>query len=129
MPHGSRVGWSSDNAGVQSSDERPLEGQSPYVINAGLSFEPAEGKVGATLLYNVVGKRITEVGALGAPDYVEMPRHRLDAAGFAKLGAGFKLGLKGRNLLNSASVVKVGNEVVEKKKSGWSVSASLGWSL
>ena len=118
-----------DNAGVQSSDERPLEGQSPYVINAGLSFEPAEGKVGATLLYNVVGKRITEVGALGAPDYVEMPRHRLDAAGFAKLGAGFKLGLKGRNLLNSASVVKVGNEVVEKKKSGWSVSASLGWSL
>jgi hypothetical protein len=117
-----------DNAGIQSSNNRALEGQSPYVINGSISYEPAEGNYGGALLYNVAGKRITEVGALGAPDYVEMPIHRLDAAGYSKLGAGFKLGLKARNILDWPSVTKVGSKTVEENKSGWSVGASLSWS-
>ena len=117
-----------DNTGIQSSNNRPLEGQSPYVINGSLSYEPAEGSIGGAVLYNVAGKRITEVGALGAPDYEEMPIHRLDAAAYAKLGGGFKFGLKVRNILDWPSVTKVGSQTVEKSRDGWSVGANLSWS-
>jgi hypothetical protein len=117
-----------DNSGIQSSNNRPLEGQSPYVINASVSYEPAEGRMGGALLYNVVGPRITEVGALGAPDYVEMQTHRLDSAVFAKLGGGFKAGLKARNILDWPSITKIGDRVVEESKSGWSIGANLSWS-
>ena len=63
---------------IQTSDARALEGQSPYVYNLQFGYDNPEGKGGVTALYNVFGPRITEVGALGAPDYFEESIHRLD---------------------------------------------------
>lgn len=74
--------------------DRPMQGQSPYLINAGafynsdLGTTPHSWQKGwtAALLYNIIGKRIIGVGrSIGSgetdvrvPDSYEMPRHQLD---------------------------------------------------
>lgn len=76
----SRVKLSADIAATQS-DNRPLQGQSPYVINGGLNYNHQKSKLQINLLYNVIGKRIYAVGNnFGAlyPDWYEMPRNIVD---------------------------------------------------
>jgi len=46
--------------GANLNDKRPLQGQSPYLINAGLQYSDNKWSVNA--LYNKVGKRINVVG-------------------------------------------------------------------
>ncbi|MES2567309.1 MAG: carboxypeptidase-like regulatory domain-containing protein [Bacteroidota bacterium] len=57
---------------------RPLQGQSPYIINAGIQYLDNEKRWGASLSYNVIGRRIVIVGASAEPDFYEAPRHVLD---------------------------------------------------
>lgn len=62
-----------------SEYSRYLQGQSPYLINAGLFYTlPGKG-IQANILYNIVGKRIYVIGdnVLSANVY-EMPRHVID---------------------------------------------------
>jgi TonB-dependent receptor len=76
----SRVKLSPDIEATQS-DNRPLQGQSPYVINTGLNYNNQKSKLQVNLLYNVIGKRIYAVGNnFGAlyPDWYEMPRNVVD---------------------------------------------------
>ncbi|MEJ0102934.1 MAG: outer membrane beta-barrel protein [Bacteroidota bacterium] len=64
--------------------KRPLQGQSPYLINVGLMYDLEKAGLNATLLYNQIGKRIYLVGDIpasgggGAPDIWEAPRPVLD---------------------------------------------------
>jgi TonB-dependent receptor len=62
--------------------DRPLQGQSPYVINLGLLYDHEKAGFSTTLLFNQVGERIYLVGDLtagaGAPDIYEAPRALLD---------------------------------------------------
>jgi outer membrane receptor protein involved in Fe transport len=61
--------------------DRSLQGQSPYLINAGLLYDIAEKGFNATILYNRFGERIYLVGAVegaGTPDIYEAPRSLLD---------------------------------------------------
>lgn len=61
-----------------TTKDRPLQGQSPYVFNFQLQYErQAQGTTG-TLLYNVIGPRITEVGTDFRPDIYEQPFHQVD---------------------------------------------------
>jgi outer membrane receptor protein involved in Fe transport len=56
---------------------RPLQGQSPYLVNAGLYYN-GEG-FQASVLYNVIGKRIFVTGDnLGNQTIYEMPRNVID---------------------------------------------------
>jgi outer membrane receptor protein involved in Fe transport len=59
---------------------RPLQGQSPYVINAGLMYDLENKGVSATLLFNQIGERIYFVrDAINSdPDIYEAPRPLLD---------------------------------------------------
>ncbi|QQR98953.1 MAG: TonB-dependent receptor [Sphingobacteriales bacterium] len=63
---------------VGQSNNRPLQGQSPFSINSGLYFEDKELGLQASLLYNIIGKRIAFVGTDDNPDTYEMPRSLLD---------------------------------------------------
>lgn len=56
--------------------DRPLQGQSPYLINAGLQF--SSNIVNASVLYNRVGERLTLVGNDEFPNVYERPRNQLD---------------------------------------------------
>lgn len=67
-----------EHTGVQKSNERPLEGQSPYVANAGLFYTSGNGRTSAAVLYNIFGKRLYRVGLLDYPDIYERPRGTLD---------------------------------------------------
>jgi len=56
--------------------ERPLQGQSPYIVNAGLTYSDKGWT--ASVSYNVVGRRIYLVGNSQEPDVWEKERHRID---------------------------------------------------
>lgn len=74
--------------------DRPMQGQSPYLVNAGLFYSSDAASTAsskakgwtASLLYNTIGKRIIGVGrSVGSgetdvrvPDSYEMPRHQVD---------------------------------------------------
>jgi hypothetical protein len=55
---------------------RPLQGQSPYLINAGLQFTSKQ--FNASVLYNRVGERLALVGNDEFPNVYERPRNQLD---------------------------------------------------
>ncbi len=57
---------------------RTMQGQSPYVVNAGLYFQNDSATTQITVMYNVFGARIVYVGSNQYPDVVEMPRNTLD---------------------------------------------------
>jgi TonB-dependent receptor len=58
--------------------DRPLQGQSPYLINTGLQYSSPSNKFNASVLYNRVGHRISAVGFQGYPDIYENARDIVD---------------------------------------------------
>ncbi len=85
--------------GVQTSTERPLQGQSPFAVNAQLGYDNADSGTSFSLLYNVFGRRISEVGAEGLPDIYEEPVHRMDLVASQRIER-FKLSFRASNLLD-----------------------------
>lgn len=81
--------------GSQERD-RAMQGQSPYLINAGLFYQGRRNGWSAAILYNRIGKRIVGVGrSLGTtgsedvkniPDSYEMPRDAIDLTASKKIG-------------------------------------------
>lgn len=68
-----------DTAVVHGSiTNRPLQGQSPYLINAGFQFIHPKQNWSASISYNLVGQRIFIVGNIQEPDVWENYRHVLD---------------------------------------------------
>ena len=62
----------------QNVEKRAMYGQAPYMFNAGLFYHSAKNNLTASLLYNVIGKRIYIIGYDDYPDIYEMPRNMLD---------------------------------------------------
>jgi hypothetical protein len=82
------------------SQQRYLQGQSPYIINTGLYYQDVNTGWQANVLYNVVGKRISVVGdnVISANIY-EMPRHVIDA-NVSKAFGRFEVKIGVQDLLN-----------------------------
>ena len=57
--------------------KRPLQGQSPYLINAGFQYDGPKG-TNMSLLYNRIGQRLYLVGNEFIPDLYEQPRNLVD---------------------------------------------------
>ncbi len=76
--------------------DRPMQGQSPYLINIGLFYNNTDAGWSAAILYNRIGRRIVGVGnrygtaddgtAKNIPNSYEMPRNNLDISVGKKLG-------------------------------------------
>lgn len=83
-----------ENSGA--NHDRPMQGQSPYLINAGVFYQNENLGFNTTLLYNIIGKRIVGIGRVSSssgssinndiPDMYEMPRNVLDLIITKKLG-------------------------------------------
>jgi len=120
-----------DRAGASTSKTRPLQGQSPYVVNAQLGFDD-DGEDGtgiqAAVLYNLFGPRISEVGRFGLPDVYERPSHRVDVVYAQKLGLGLRLKLKASNLLDPTVRYEQADKVVQQYRRGRDFSVGLSWS-
>jgi hypothetical protein len=92
---------------------RPMAGQSPYILNAGIFYSDEDkSRLMVNLLYNVIGKRIQIVGTPqqhaweDVPDVYEMPRHLVDFVVSKKIGKFAELKLSIKDLLNQSIVYK-----------------------
>lgn len=92
---------------------RPMAGQSPYILNAGIFYNDEEkSRLMVNLLYNVVGKRIHIVGTPqqnaweDIPDVYEMPRNLVDLVVSKKFGKYMELKFSVKDLLNESVVYK-----------------------
>ena len=79
-----------------AADTRALQGQSPFIVNANLSYETAQTTAG--VYFNVFGRRLARVGA---PDVFESPSPQLDFIASQSVFDRFSLKLSVRNILGS----------------------------
>ena len=61
-----------------ADDTRPLQGQSPYIANASLSYLHRPLGIDAAVSFNVFGDRLAFTGSNGTPDVYERGRASLD---------------------------------------------------
>jgi hypothetical protein len=113
--------------GLQTNDRRPMQGQSPFVVNAALTWA-APFRTELTVLYNVNGRRITEVGFDRLPDTYEQPFHRVDLTLSGNLAPGWQLRAAVTNLLDDEVVLKQDDLVVLRYRPGLAASVALEWS-
>lgn len=97
-----------ESVAKDQSDNRPLQGQSPYIINAGLNYNDTKKGLQLNFNYNVIGKRIFAVGNnFGSPypDWFEMPRNVVDF-NFSKVISSW-ITLKGgvSDVLNQGNII------------------------
>ncbi|MPR34373.1 TonB-dependent receptor [Salmonirosea aquatica] len=88
--------------GFASQDNnRPLQGQSPYLVNAGIYYNDVNRGWQINALYNVVGQRIFLVGDKEVqPTVYEMPRNVIDLNIIKALGEHLQLKIGIQDLLN-----------------------------
>jgi len=105
----SEITLNDKNSDIQTSNQRPLQGQSPYVLNFQLGYDDDERDIHTALLYNVFGKRIVDVGVNGAPDIYEQPRPSLDFV-YSQGFGNWTLKAKLKNLLDPDIELTQGKE-------------------
>ena len=89
---------------VESKQKRPLYGQSPYLINAGLQYDGE--RLGVNLAYNRSGRKTSFVGKSTQETEYERPREILDAqVSYKFLDSRLEVKINAGNILNSASVI------------------------
>ena len=113
---------------VQTNKNRPLQGQSPFVVNVQIGYDNADIGTSAAVLYNVFGKRISDVGTSHLPDVYEQPFHQLDLVVKQKIGAHFDVGFKAENLIDGNVSFLQGGKIREQYKKGRYFSLSAGYS-
>lgn len=120
------------------SVERPLTGQSPYVVNLIGSYTSPSGKTDITVLYNAFGDRVISLDKIDQDPYYEQTRHSIDMTVGYKFWNTFAFKFAARNLLNEEYVetqkqvdgVSAGKTVVtEKYELGRSISLGLSYGI
>jgi len=100
----STVDVSVDAASAANASDRALQGQSPYIINTGISFTSNDTKWGASILYNRIGRRIFLVGSNQYLDTYEAPRNVLDFQLTYKIFKDGEIKLNVQDVFNNAFV-------------------------
>ena len=121
----SEVVLSESDRAIQTSPQRPLQGQSPYVLNLQLEFDDENLGSKANISFNRIGKRITGIGTGGRPDIKELPYNQLDFNYSQKLTSYAGLNFKAKNILESKTIFKQSEEITRIKKNEISLSAGL----
>ena len=103
----SSIDLAPEDRGVLTSTNRPLQGQSDWLLNAQVGYEPLSG-ITATLLYHYFGERIAEVGILGAPDLIEQPFGELNFIYIQELNDNWKITAKAKNIMDEDSEILQG---------------------
>ena len=107
---------------------RPLQGQSPYIVNSGLFY--TKKNISVSLFYNRIGERISAVGFNGYSDIYENGRDLVDATvQYKTKKMEFKVGLT--DLLSQGTILyqKVPNRNLINTINEKSISISLNYKL
>jgi outer membrane receptor for ferrienterochelin and colicin len=118
-----------DSPSVNTSKERALQGQSPYVVNGTLAYAFPDDRTQATLLYNVFGRRITSVGANGLPDIYERARNSLDLTASTSFNHHMRLKFVAKELLNHQHRFTQAGQVTQLWTPGRSFALSFTYAL
>jgi outer membrane receptor protein involved in Fe transport len=110
-----------------TSADRAMVGQAPYVVNAGLAYANASGRVSATALYNVIGASITATGTKPTPDTYLQPRHMLDLSLQLPVSSMLSAKINARNLLDSPYEERTGTVTRMRYRSGRVMSVGFAW--
>ena len=121
------------------AQKRPLQGQSPYIINAGIYYNDVESGLSLNAAYNVFGPRIFSVGDVNFPSWMELPRNSVDFQIAKVWNRRFETKLNIQNALNSAyriyqdnnnnSKIEDGEALIQRYKVGTQFSMGLSWKL
>ena len=124
--------------GSYTNDRRSLQGASPYLANADISYTPSfrnGSGLSLALLYNLQGPRIHAVGLMGLGDVRQMPVHTLDFNGSYSFNEHLSVKFAFKNLLDSTirftqDIPSAGRTVeVEQWKTGTGFEIGISWSL
>jgi TonB-dependent receptor len=103
--------YSRRGGGVRPIDRR-LQGQAPFLINAGVYYDNAGSGTKVSIIHNMVGERIYAVAPYFEEDelldvrpvfrgsLIELPRHLLDASITQRIATGLQAKLAVQNLLD-----------------------------
>lgn len=108
---------------------RALQGQSPYVLNAGLTWAPVDGGPTATALFNRFGRRIDAVGGQATPDVFEEARSQLDAVVEWPIRGGWKAKISASRLIGNEVEFTQGGGLLRSWDLGRSVSLGISWGI
>jgi outer membrane receptor protein involved in Fe transport len=121
------------------ANERPMMGQSPYVVNAGIFYADTAAGIQCNVVYNTFGKRLHAVGSFGTPDIYEMPAGSLDATVGKDIGRKVQLKLGAQNILDARTLLRQdgngdgtigGNdELISSFRRGSYFTAGITWTL
>ncbi len=114
-------------AGSVTSASRAMVGQAPYMFNTGLTWASPLGTTSASILYNVVGARITDAGELPIPDVKEQERHVVDFSLRLPVGERLSARLDARNLLDAPYRILQGPITREEYRVGRTYSLGFSW--
>ena len=117
------------DVGIQTSSERPLQGQCPYIVNISIGFEDPNWGISSAIAYNIFGRRLSEVGNHGVPDVYEQPRGQLDASFSRTVANYFKFSVSAKNLLDPDVHFKQGEAPYVRYKLGRAFSFGVSYNL
>lgn len=95
--------------GAYTNSQRALQGASPYLANADLTYSPAfsnDRQLSVALLYNLQGPRIHSVGISGLGDIKQQPVHTLNFTSSYRFNRRFAVKLQVNDLLNQDILFK-----------------------
>lgn len=96
--------WSEVDLGESAINQdrvRALQGQSPYIVNAGVFYHDNSRKFSVSLYYNIFGDRIFSVGDIVFPTIYELSRNSVDITVTKDIGSRVTLKAGVRDLLNA----------------------------
>jgi TonB-dependent receptor len=125
----SEIQLSTDGPSGQTNNTRPLQGQSPYVLNVQLGYDNKDSGISASLLFNKFGERISEAGTSGRPDIYEQPFNQVDFVYTHAFAGRWKLSFKAKNLLDDEVVFLQGDEVTRSFSRGRSFGLGLSYDV
>ncbi len=121
-------GFGPDTLAVVPVD-RALQGQSPYVFNAGLTWVIPSTNTSATVLYNIFGRRIDAVGAQALDDIYEEDRGQLDLTVRTQISRRFDVKFSIERLTGSLNVYSQGDDVLRSNDLGRKFSFGITWAV
>ena len=120
--------------GETMDDTRDLQGQSPYLVNAGFNYSNDAKGIQTGLFYNVQGKSLEIVGIGAIPDVYTMPFNSLNFTFSKAFGEKQQssIGFKAENLLNNEveshyQSYHANDQIFSKKHTGTAFSLSYAY--
>lgn len=114
-------------------NERPLQGQAPWIINLGLYYDDIQSGFSANILYNRLGDKISKVGYAGLGDIIEKGRDQVDLSFSKNLFGYFNLKVLVKDILSQdltfIQKTKSEDKIAQVYKRGRIVSLGLSYDV